>query len=99
MAPKSMALRRAEVLALWTALPLYAFYWSMWPAIWVLNRSANWILRAVGLSSAHSLDSTYTTDEIKLILRSSSGPGPLVAGRAAHPGPRARLRRRSRSSS
>jgi CBS domain containing-hemolysin-like protein len=77
MAPKTMALRRAEVLALWTALPLYAFYWSMWPAIWVLNRSANWILRAVGLSSAQSLDSTYTTDEIKLILRSSSGPGRL----------------------
>ena len=75
MAPKSMALRRAEVLALWTAPPLYAFYWSMWPAIWVLNHSANWILRAVGLSSAPSLDSTYTTDEIKLILRSSSGPG------------------------
>jgi CBS domain containing-hemolysin-like protein len=72
-----MALRRAEVLALWTALPLYAFYWSMWPAIWVLSHSANWILRAVGLSSAHSLDSTYTTDEIKLILRSSSGPGRL----------------------
>ena len=77
MAPKSMALRRAEVLALWTALPLYAVYWSMWPAIWVLNHSANWILRAVGLSSAPSLDSTYTTDEIKLILRSSSGPGRL----------------------
>ncbi len=41
-----MALRRAEGIALWTAPPLYIFYWSMWPAIWVLNRSANWILRA-----------------------------------------------------
>jgi CBS domain containing-hemolysin-like protein len=78
MAPKSMALRRAEGIALWTAPPLYVFYWSMWPAIWLLNRSANWILRAVGLSAAHSLESTYTTDELKLILRSSSGPSRLT---------------------
>ncbi|MEX3630246.1 MAG: hemolysin family protein [Burkholderia sp.] len=70
LAPKSMAIRQPEQVGLWLALPLYAFYWMMYPAIWVLNSSANAVLRIVGLSSEHGSDSHYSTDELKLILRS-----------------------------
>jgi CBS domain containing-hemolysin-like protein len=70
LAPKSMAIREAEKVGLWVAVPLYAFYWAMYPAIWVLNSSANAILRAVGLSTGHGDDAHYSTDELKLILRS-----------------------------
>lgn len=71
LAPKSMAIRRSERVGLWTAPPLYAFYWAMFPAIWVLNHSANWVLRKVGLDASHAHDSHYSPDELKVILRSS----------------------------
>src|SRR5690606_34014863 len=40
LAPRSMATRRSEPVGVWTAAPLYAFYWLMYPAIWMLNHSA-----------------------------------------------------------
>ena len=45
LAPKSWAIRKPELLSLWTAVPLYLFYWAMYPAIYLLNASANAILR------------------------------------------------------
>ena len=70
-APKSMAIRNPEAVGLFSAGPLYLFYWLLYPAIWLLNGSSNLVLRAVGLSSEHGHDSHYSTDELKLILRSS----------------------------
>jgi CBS domain containing-hemolysin-like protein len=70
LAPKSLAIRQAEKISLWTAAPLYGFYWTMYPAIWTLNASANAVLRFAGLASEHGTDSHYSTDELKLILRS-----------------------------
>jgi len=71
LAPKSMAIRRSEQVGVWTALPLYAFYWLMFPAIWVLNHSANWVLRKVNLDIHAGHDSHYSAEELKVILRSS----------------------------
>jgi CBS domain containing-hemolysin-like protein len=71
LAPKSMAIRLTERIGLWTAPPLYAFYWLMYPAIWILNHSSNWVLRKVHLDVEHAHDSHYSADELKLILRSS----------------------------
>jgi CBS domain containing-hemolysin-like protein len=52
LAPKSMAIRMPEKVSLWTAPALYAFYWLMYPVIWVLNSSANLVLKWVGLDVA-----------------------------------------------
>lgn len=71
LAPKTVAIRNPEVIGLWCALPLYGFYWAMYPAIWVLNASANWILRMGGLGGVHGHDAQYSADELKLILRGS----------------------------
>ncbi|SFA83340.1 Hemolysin, contains CBS domains [Collimonas sp. OK607] len=71
LAPKTVAIRNPEVIGLWCALPLYGFYWAMYPAIWVLNASANWILRMAGLGGVHGHDAQYSADELKLILRGS----------------------------
>jgi CBS domain containing-hemolysin-like protein len=43
----------------------------MYPAIWVLNHSANWILRKINLDIPSGHDSHYSADELKLILRAS----------------------------
>jgi CBS domain containing-hemolysin-like protein len=71
LAPKSIAIRLTERIGLWTAPPLYAFYWLMYPAIWILNHSSNWVLRVARLDVGHAHESHYSADELKLILRSS----------------------------
>jgi CBS domain containing-hemolysin-like protein len=84
LAPKSLAIRESEKVSLWTAAPLYGFYWAMYPAIWALNRSANAVLRLAGLSSGHGSDSHYSTDELKLILRSRRAAAQAEADARAH---------------
>ncbi len=74
LAPKSLAIRNPEMVGLWTALPLYGFYWAMYPFIYVLNGSANAVLRLAGLSGPGGHDAHYSTEELKLILRTSQ-PG------------------------
>lgn len=69
LAPKSMAIRQAEKVALATALPLYGFYWLFYPIIWILNGSANLILRLGGLNQHFEpSDNEYSKEEIRLIL-------------------------------
>jgi len=72
LAPKSMAIRSPEKLGLWCAMPLYGFYWMMYPLIWVLNASSNWLLRVAGLGNSHGHDAHYSSDELKLILRAGN---------------------------
>ncbi|QYF94411.1 hemolysin family protein [Massilia sp. PAMC28688] len=74
LAPKSWAIRSPEVVGLWTAPPLYVFYWAMYPAIYLLNGSANAVLRMAGLAGPGGHDAHYSTEELKLILRTSQ-PG------------------------
>ncbi|MBK4733192.1 hemolysin family protein [Noviherbaspirillum pedocola] len=71
LAPKSMSIRYPEHIGLWTATPLYGFYWLMYPIIWILNASANGVLRLFGLHASPGHDAQYSADELKLILRSS----------------------------
>ncbi|ACO80955.1 hypothetical protein AvCA_48540 [Azotobacter vinelandii CA] len=77
LAPKSWAIRQPERLSLWTAVPLYLFYWLMYPAIWLLNASANTILRIAGQGGADAHhEHQYSLDELKLILYSSRAHDP-----------------------
>jgi len=72
LAPKSLAIRIPEAVGLWCAVPLYGFYWTMYPAIWVLNASSNLVLSLAGLRGAGGGHETaYSTEELKLILRTS----------------------------
>lgn len=71
LVPKSLAIRSADKIGLWTAPLLYGFYWLMFPAIWLLNHSANLFVSLLDLSDQKHADAHYTADELKLILRSS----------------------------
>jgi CBS domain containing-hemolysin-like protein len=77
LAPKSLAIRKPTTLSLWTATPLYIFYWTMYPIIWLLNQSAILMLRLFGLDAAHELEGNYTSKELKLILKASHLHGTL----------------------
>ncbi|CAN7388044.1 hemolysin family protein [Pseudomonas sp. LjRoot71] len=77
LAPKSWAIRKPELLSLWTAAPLYLFYWAMYPAIFLLNASANAILRIAGQGEpGPHHEHHYSRDELKLILHSSRASDP-----------------------
>lgn len=72
LAPKTLAIRLPESVALWCAMPLYGFYWAMYPAIALLNASANGVLRMAGLAGAGGHDTHYSLEELKLILRTNT---------------------------
>ncbi len=79
LAPKSLAIRRAETVSLNTALPLYVFYWVMYPFIHVLNGAANVILRGLGVELATEGDEAHSVDELRTVLRASHRHGELGA--------------------
>jgi CBS domain containing-hemolysin-like protein len=79
LAPKSMAIRMPEKVAIWTAMPLYGFYWLMYPAIWSLQASANKVLRWVGLTDPTNHAEHYSVDELKLILRGNRADDSLAS--------------------
>jgi CBS domain containing-hemolysin-like protein len=73
LAPKSMAIRMPEAVSLWTAIPLWTFFWVMYPFIFVLNASANVMLKWIGLGGmpAHAHESPYSREELRAILHMS----------------------------
>lgn len=76
--PKSLAIRQAERVSLWTAVPLYIFYWIMFPAIWVLNACSLYLLKKTGLDEQHKGDLIYSPEEIKIIFSASHLHGDLT---------------------
>lgn len=79
LAPKSVAIRKPEPVSLWTAIPLYAFYWLMYPFIYILNGSAVLLLRAMGLRLAAEGDAAHSAQELKQVLLASHRHGELGA--------------------
>ena len=79
LAPKSMAIRQPEAVSLWTAVPLFAFYWLMYPFIRLLNGSANLVLRWAGVNLGHEGGAAHSVDEIRHLLHASRRHGGLDA--------------------
>lgn len=71
LVPKSLAIRMSERVGLWTAPALYIFYWVMFPVIWLLNQSSNLVISALKLKTKAGHEAHYSSEELKLILRSS----------------------------
>jgi CBS domain containing-hemolysin-like protein len=81
LAPKAIAIRRTLDTALWVASPLSWFYRLSYPFIWLLNHSAQWLLRRLGIA-ADDLSATHSEDELRLVLASIRGvPGGTTFGR------------------
>ncbi len=71
LAPKSIAIRKAEPTALAVALPLIVFYKITYPAIWLLNHTANFLLRLVGIAPVSEGELAHDEEELRLLLASS----------------------------
>jgi len=77
MAPKALAVVRPEQVAVWTTRPTLWFYWSLYPAIWLLNSSANWLLKLLGLDVNEMHEPGHTEEELRMILAASHRLGEI----------------------
>jgi CBS domain containing-hemolysin-like protein len=77
LAPKSVAIRRPEPVSLWTAVPLFSFYWLMYPFIWLLNGSANLLLKSAGVELVAGQEQAHSVNELKKVLHASHRHGEL----------------------
>jgi len=75
LAPKSIAIQRSEGTVLNVAAPLMAFHKLMYPFIWVLNGTANAILRMFGIRPATDGELAHTEDEIRMLVNQSHQSG------------------------
>ena len=82
LAPKSLAIQRAEETTLAVALPMRVFFVVFYPAIWVLNALAGWVLKAFGMHTAHESQDAHNEDELRVILHSSAQAGAITTARA-----------------
>jgi CBS domain containing-hemolysin-like protein len=71
LAPKSLAIQKPLPTSLWVAQPLQWFYKLFYPAIWLLNHAAFWLLRRCGIQPASESELIHSEEEIRLILGQS----------------------------
>ncbi len=77
LAPKTVAIQKAEAITLLTARPLVLFYKIMYPFIWALNGSARGIIRLFGLKPASEHELAHSEEELRLILSESYKSGEI----------------------
>lgn len=83
LVPKSVAIRRTEKSALFTALPLMIFRYVFIAPIWLLNSTVNGILRIFRLPPVTG-HGTHSEEEIRIILDQSQSSGMLSFRRLLH---------------
>jgi CBS domain containing-hemolysin-like protein len=77
IAPKTMALQKAEKMTLFTARPLIWFYRLMFPFIFVLNGTTKILTKIFGLKPASINDLAHSEEELRLILSESYKSGEI----------------------
>ncbi|MDL1892020.1 HlyC/CorC family transporter [Sphingobacteriales bacterium CHB3] len=68
LAPKSLAIQRAQKVTLGIAAPLHMFFVVFKPAIWLLNGAANYFLRIVGIEPVSESDLAHSEEELRILL-------------------------------
>ena len=77
LAPKSVAIQKAEAITMNFARPLIWFYRVMFPIIWALNHSARFITSLVGIKPASEGDIAHSEEELRMILTDSYQKGEI----------------------
>jgi len=77
LAPKTLAIQKAEALSLLHAKPLIFFYRLMFPFIWILNTSARLVTKVFGLKPASENDIAHSEEELRIILSESYKSGEI----------------------
>lgn len=77
LAPKTVAIQKAEQVSQLTALPLIYFKKIMYPFIWALNGTANWFVRLFGIKPAKEHEEAHSEEELRIILTESLEGGKI----------------------
>ncbi|MGR9050341.1 hemolysin family protein [Halobacillus faecis] len=77
LAPKTMAIQKAESITLLLARPLMLYSKLMYPLIWLLNGSANIFVRMLGFQTARESDEVHSEEELRHILTKSYQKGEI----------------------
>ncbi|MRN54469.1 hemolysin family protein [Paenibacillus monticola] len=75
LAPKTIAVNKAEAVLLLTAGPMNVFYKLMYPFIWIVNSMARGLLRIFHLAPASELGIAHTEEEIRILMQESNKSG------------------------
>ena len=75
LAPKTIAIARAEQLSLFVAPPMKACYYLFYPGLVVFNGTANAFTRLIGIPPASETDETLDEPEIRRVLASAGEAG------------------------
>ncbi|QLH78945.1 HlyC/CorC family transporter [Halosimplex rubrum] len=79
LAPKTIAIARAEQIALFVSPPMKFFYYIFVPGLIVLNGTANYFTRMIGVPPASETEETLSEEEILTVLSRSGTKGHVDA--------------------
>jgi len=77
LAPKTIAIRKAETVALLTSGPIILFNRVMYPFIWLLNGSANQLVKLFGIKPASEHEDAHSEEELQIIINESFESGKI----------------------
>ena len=77
LAPKSVAIQKAEAITVNFAGPLILFYRITFPIIWALNHSARFIIGLFGIKPTSEGDVAHSEEELRMILSDSYQKGEI----------------------
>jgi len=77
LAPKALALLHPEQTALWVAAPLIAFTVATNPFIWLLNGTANGLLKLFGARRPSERERVHSAEELLMLVEQSERSGGL----------------------
>ena len=83
LAPKSLAIQRPKAVSLNVAAPLIVFYRIFYPFIWLLNGTANALIRTVGLEPAGEGEHDFSAEELEYVFSNArhTHPGDALINR------------------
>src|SRR3712207_6236972 len=80
LAPKSVAIAKAEGTSLFVAPFMRFFYYLFLPGIYVFNGTANAVVRLFGVPPASEAEEAHSEEEVRIIVESSARQGILEEG-------------------
>ncbi|MDW4255505.1 hemolysin family protein [Staphylococcus saprophyticus] len=84
MAPKTIAIQKAEQITLIIAKPIIMFYKIFYPFIYILNGSARLILKMFGMQPAKESELYHSEEELKLLIKESHEGGEISENELTH---------------
>jgi CBS domain containing-hemolysin-like protein len=79
LAPKSLAIQKAENIALWLARPMQFFYRIFYPAVVLLNGTANWFIARLGFEPPSDSAVAHSEEELRILISESYKSGQINA--------------------